>query len=101
MHACTTRRHYPTILHTFNNTDGEIDCTLEDVLVFFSGANHIPPLGFDVKPTLGFVNFSTATLPTASTCDLQLRLPSVYKDYCKFKDAMILGLKGNDGFGGV
>ena len=89
--------------YSWSCLDGEsgIDCTLEDLLVFFSGADCIPPLGFGVNPILVFVNITSATLPTASTCDVQLRLPATHKDYHKFKYAMVLGLKGNDGFGGV
>ena len=69
--------------------------------MFFSGASSEPPLGFDIKPSLVFIHTAGATLPTASTCDLQLRVPATYKQYDGFKEAMILGLKGNDEFGGV
>ena len=34
-------------------------------------------------------------------CSLLLRLPAIYKQYADFWDAMILGIQGNDGFGGV
>ena len=42
-------------------------------------------------------------LPTASTCSLVLRIPTCYgpQQYADFKEAMLLGLFGNDGFGGV
>ena len=81
--------------------DGEIGCTLNDVLIFFSGANCVPPLGFEEQPSLLFVHRDTAMFPTASTCDLQLRLPAQYNQYKDFREAMILGVQGNDGFGGV
>ena len=69
--------------------------------MFFSGADNIPPCGFqDVNPTLVFLH-GDAKLPTASTCDLELRLPATYSDYATFRDALILGLKGHDGFGGI
>ena len=68
--------------------------------MFFSGANRVPMLGFEKKPSLSFLHLN-AMLPTASTCALQLRLPANFKDYQLFKDAMLLGIKGNDGFGGV
>lgn len=82
--------------------DGDSGCSLEDLLSFMSGADTIPPYGFPVTPTLIFLHHES-TLPTASTCDLILRLPACYnyKQYGQFKDAMILGLKGHDGFGGV
>ena len=79
----------------------EAGCTLEDVLVFFSGAERIPPCGFgDTSPLLIFLH-ENQVLPTASTCDLQLRLPTMHADFTKFKDAMVLGIKSNDGFGEV
>ena len=41
-------------------------------------------------------------LATASTCDLELRIPTCHgANYDDFKSDMILSLKGNDGFGGV
>lgn len=74
-------------------------------MVFFSGAQQAPPLGFEKQPSLAFNShegeFSTI-LATASTCDLQIRLPTTHgSNYTDFRDAMILSIKGNDGFGGV
>ena len=41
-------------------------------------------------------------LASASTCDLQLRIPTVHgMNYEDFKEGLILSIKGNDGFGGV
>ena len=37
-----------------------------------SGADRIPPLGFDKSPTVVFVQNEARILPTASTCDLTL-----------------------------
>lgn len=85
-------------------TENEVECScsLQDVLMFFSGASSIPPCGFEgIIPTMIFLHNIDAVLPTASTCDLEFRLPATYTDYQKFKDAMVLGLKGHDGFGGV
>ena len=48
-------------------------------------------------PTLTFDH--TATLPTASTCEIELRLPTKYDDYKKFNEIMLLGIQGNSGFG--
>ena len=39
-------------------------------------------------------------LPTASTCDLTLYLP-FHLEYEDFKNYMLLGVMGNDGFGNV
>ena len=37
------------------STEGENDCCLEDVLVFFTGADQVPPLGFDKDCQLIFI----------------------------------------------
>jgi len=72
------------------------------MLVFFTGADRVPPLGFSKRPTVSFNHTNTSKFCTASTCDLQLRLPTCHgDDYSSFKDAMIMSLKDNDGFGGV
>ena len=77
-------------------------CSIEDVLVFFSGTNRVPPLNFDKQPTITFLHSACAKFATASTCDLQLRLPTGYgEDYEAFKSAMVMAVKDNDGFGGV
>ena len=62
----------------------------------FSGTDTIPPHEF--HPTIVF-SHGNAILPTASTCDLELRIPATHSNYVKFRDAMVLGLKGHDGFG--
>ena len=71
--------------------------------MFFTGADRVPTLKFDDKePTVTFLHSSSARFTTASTCDLQLRLPTTYgADYDAFKEAMVMALKDNDGFGGV
>ena len=51
----------------------ESRCTIEDVLIFFTGANTVPTLGFAGTPQLMFLE-NPDKLPTASTCDLHLRL---------------------------
>ena len=71
--------------------------TLKDVLVFFSGADAIPPLGFPREPSLVFIH-NSLPLPTASTCALELRIPTVHTEYSTFKDAMITGVMGHGGF---
>ena len=81
--------------------DKVVDCSLEDVMTFFSGAESIPPCGFEgLAPSLVFLH-GNQPLPTASTCDLEFRLPTRHENFEKFKDAMILGIKGHDGFGEV
>ena len=72
-------------------------CNLEDVF-FFSGARSIPPAGWPKKTTLQFSHQSQ--FPTSSTCSLILRLPAMHTSYDSFKEAMVLGIKGNARFGG-
>ena len=70
---------------------------MEDVLIFLSGSAVVPPLGFDKSPSIVFNH--KGPLATASTCDLQLRLPIIHRTYSDFKEAMLLSIKGHDGFG--
>ena len=67
------------------------------LLVFFTGAERIPPIGFDAD---GSLNFNGGNIfPTASTCALTLTLPSRYKEYTSFKDKMLYALANHGGFG--
>ena len=78
--------------------DKQVSCSVADVLVFLSGADRTPPLGFNRSPELHFLE-PTDLFPTASTCLLILRLPTRYHDYESFKEAMTQALTMNDGFG--
>ena len=76
-------------------------CTLGEVLIFFSGADYPPPLGFLTKAHLKFLECEKGRgLPTASTCSLTLFLPTVPQCFTDFSSAFTRGLKENDGFGG-
>ena len=87
------------VINLANGTNPEL-VTLEDVMVFFSGAEKPPPLGFPKKPTLDFS--STNMYPTSSTCTLMFMLPTKYgTDYEAFKKAMTIGLKCHGGFGNM
>ena len=82
--------------------DGKTACDVNDVLVFFSGADSVPPLGFEKKPYVTFIHDNISKFCTASTYDLQLRLPTCHgEDYVAFAEAMTMSLKDNDGFGVV
>jgi len=87
------------IHHTFSL--GESQCTLEDILIFISGACRIPPGGFGKQCSLEFLHSASALLPTSSTCEVVLRLPTCHSNYSTFKEMMMLGVKGHDGFGRV
>ena len=70
-------------------------------MVFLSGSNRVPPFDFGKTPTVVFIHDPIQKLATASTCDLQLRLPVGHgSDYESFKEDMVLSVRGNDGFGG-
>ena len=70
---------------------------LHNVLSFFTGAEIIPPLGFEITPSL---RFSDSMLPTASTCALQLVLPtSYYNNEEVFKEKTIYAMLNHGGFG--
>ena len=60
----------------------------------------IPPLGFDKTLKVTFL-YGDAKLCTSSTCDLQLRLPTRYTKYDYFREAMLMSIVDNDGFGGL
>ena len=102
---CITFSRYNYILSiSFFLAEGNTGCEVKDNLVFFTGADRIPPLGFDKMPSVTFLHsdVTPSKFCTASTCDPQLRLPTCHgEDYEAFKDAMIMSLKDNDGFGGV
>ena len=87
-----------TFIYVKISSAEDSSCTLSDVCIFFSGASQPPPLGFPVKPTLRFLD-KVNLFPTSSTCSLILRLPTGHSTYAQFSDAMLLGIKGNDGFG--
>ena len=68
--------------------EGSISCVIEYVLVFFTGADRIPPMGFNKRLTVTFLLNPNDKFATASTCDLQLRLPTGYgSDLNAFVDA--------------
>ena len=88
--------------HFHLSTEGTTDCSVEDVLIFFTGAAKIPPLGFEKVPSITFQHCPTAKFATSSTCDPELRLPTRHgDDVVAFREAMIMSLMDNDGFGGV
>ena len=72
------------------------DISLE-MVVFFSGADAIPPMGYPHEPLINFNPESP--FPTASTCTLQLTLPTCYTDYGPFKHALNTAFTMHGGFG--
>ena len=67
------------------------------ILIFFTGAKEIPPLGLPHDPQLNFN--STLSYPTASTCAIELTLPTMYEDNHEFEAAMNTAFLAYGGFG--
>uniref|UniRef100_A0A3P8S6Z3 HECT domain-containing protein n=1 Tax=Amphiprion percula TaxID=161767 RepID=A0A3P8S6Z3_AMPPE len=66
------------------------------ILVFFTGCDSIPALGFSPKPSLEFINHSR--FPVANTCDNILRIP-LHASYTAFKHDMDFAIRNSPGFG--
>ncbi|KAL3988970.1 hypothetical protein ACER0C_013288 [Sarotherodon galilaeus] len=81
----------------------EVDHTFEELLVFITGADLLPPLGFPQSCNIDFYDQEPGMrrIPYASTCSLSLYLPRGVADEDQFKDLMNDALKGSLGFGKV
>ena len=74
--------------------------TLGDLLMFIMGADSIPPLGFPHPITIMFYDMESARhYPTASTCDLHVRLPRGIQDPNVLQELMENAVLGAHGFG--
>ena len=73
------------------------------MLIFFSGSDQVPTLEFPPKtPMVSFLTDPFSKFCTASTCEINLRLPTCHgEDHEAFKEAMHMAILNNDGFGGV
>ena len=69
---------------------------LEDIMQFFTGSRAEPPLGFSRKPAIKFIE---GNLAMANTCFYWLQLPFQHSNYMKFRQYMILSIRGHIGFG--
>ena len=70
--------------------------SLGRVLAFFTGADTIPPLGY----ASAVLNFNPLNLyPTASTCAVELTLPTRYAQYDQFKKQLDVAFTMHGGFG--
>ena len=79
---------------TFKAEDSS--CTLQQIMIFSTGANCIPPLGFIFRPSL---QFTTSRFPIANTCANCLSIPLEHDVYENFKEAMEFGFLNCAGFG--
>ena len=73
--------------------------TLEDILVFATGASAVPPMGFDLTPKITFHH--TSPMPIANTCIPSLSLPLGIKEYKRFKYMMSFGISNTFDFSDV
>ena len=77
-------------------------CTLEDVLIFVTGADKVPPLGYSRHITISFYDQESAKRrPCSSTCSLELHLPRGVEDVEAFNERMVSSLRERCGFGKV
>ena len=85
-----------------SESDEEHDTTLrlEDILVFVTGADCVPPMGFKTAPKIHF-SHSSLKLAVASTCAPSITLPTCHNSYEEFKDAMVESIVSGFGFGKV
>ena len=72
---------------------------LSDVISFFSGAEEPPPAGFPRQPKLNFNLDHNVIYPTASTCAVELTLPTKYRVYKEFKQSLNIAFLFHGGFG--
>ena len=74
----------------------QLQVSLEMILSFFTGADAIPPLGYQ-SVTLNFNSMNK--YPTASTCAVQLTLPTRHTEYKDFKRELNVAFSMHGGFG--
>ena len=82
--------------------EGQVDkLCLEDILVFITGADAVPPLGFDHKISIAFYDQEEAMkrFPWSSTCSLSLYLPRGIFEPEEFNSLMSQALLNCQGFG--
>ena len=77
---------------------------LRQLLIFISGADNIPVLGFHKMLEIDFFNYQPGVrrFPTASTCSLRLVLPRGVPSYEEFESLINQALReGSHDFGQV
>ena len=80
---------------------GQHPISLEDILIFWTGADKVPALGFPTKLTLSFYEMGKdGRLPTASTCSTNLMLPyDIESQEDRFTRMMVRAIQESQGFG--
>lgn len=90
------------IFYIYIFTEGSTVVTLEDVFIFATGTNSIPPLGLLPSPILSFLlkdeEDGQSKFPIANTCANQLKLP-IHSSYDLFKENVEFGILNSPNFG--
>ncbi|XP_038560059.1 G2/M phase-specific E3 ubiquitin-protein ligase-like [Micropterus salmoides] len=83
--------------------DKVTDLKFEDLLIFTTGADEVPPLGFPRKPSVDFYEQEAGLrrLPYASTCTMCLYLPRGVSQEEELHEMLLLATRGSLGFGKV
>ena len=88
------------LVYCFYLTDNvDPDHLTLEVVIFFSGSDVIPPLGFSPSPSISFNK--DALYPSSFTCSMNLILPTKHNDYDTFKRFATFAFQENGGFGAV
>ncbi|XP_031327303.1 G2/M phase-specific E3 ubiquitin-protein ligase-like [Photinus pyralis] len=75
------------------------NCSLEELLVFVTGADTVPALGFGTKIYIRFQHDDKMMYPKANTCGLELYLPTCHTNFDDFKYHMDFGIGNSKDFG--
>lgn len=60
------------------------ECNLGDILIFITGIDSMPQLGFRIKVDVKFCVQDDLQYPTSNTCGLKLYLPICHNNYEEF-----------------
>ncbi|MEQ2168770.1 hypothetical protein GOODEAATRI_018174 [Goodea atripinnis] len=92
---------FESILNTIE--EGRAPISFEDILVFWTGAEEVPPLGFPGPLQVDFFNqeFVDKLYPYASTCSLTLSLPRGVRDEEVLMTLLTEAIRGSVEFGNV
>ncbi|XP_051950652.1 G2/M phase-specific E3 ubiquitin-protein ligase-like isoform X3 [Xyrauchen texanus] len=83
--------------------DQKTELHYEELLVFITGADEVPPLGFSQKPSIHFYEPERhgCRLPYANTCMMGLFLPRVVKDEVELYRLLMRAVRDSGEFGRI
>ena len=86
--------------HQYFLSESTTKIRFEDLLIFMTGSDRIPPLGFHKKMSIDFYEMTSQKhYPTASTCDMRLWLPRGIENEDFLKELLEEAVEGSHGFG--